>query len=57
MAFLNSAAVDSPFDMLWITTEWNNDGNSDIFDTLANWVPVVRDKGKKVVIYGVKSSL
>ena len=57
MAFLNSAAVDSPFDMLWITVEWDNDGNGAIFDTLANWVPMVRDKGKRVALYGVKHSL
>ena len=57
MAFLNSAAVDSPFNMLWITCDVHRAHHSAVLDTLANWVPAARAKGKKVVLYGVKSSL
>ena len=43
--------------MLWITCNVDSARHSAVLDTLANWVPAARARGKKVVLYGVKSSL
>ena len=43
--------------MLWITCDVNRACHSAVLDTLANWIPAARAKGKKVVIYGVKTPL
>ena len=43
--------------MLWITCNTGRAYHSAVLDTLANWIPAVKSKGKKVVIYGVKTPL
>ena len=43
--------------MLWITCDTDRDHHSAIFDTLAAWVPDAKARGKKIVLYGVRSPL
>ena len=43
--------------MLWITFDIDRDRHKAILDRLADWVPAARAKGKKVVLFGVRSSL
>ena len=43
--------------MLWITCDTDRAHHSAVFDTLADWVPACKAKGKKVVLCGVKCAL
>ena len=54
-AFLSSAAADSHYGMLWITCDVDHARHKAILDHLADSVPAARAKGKKVVIFGVKT--
>ena len=56
-AFLSTAAADSHYGMLWITCDVDRARHKAILDHLAHWVPAARAKGKKVVLFGVKSSI
>ena len=50
---LTPALANTDYDMFWITMDNTVSLNTAIFDTLASWVPDVKAKGKKVVVYGV----
>ena len=43
--------------MLWITCDVDSTRHNTILDTLVNWLPAARARGKKVVLYGVKNAV
>ena len=50
---LTPALANTDYDLFWITMDNSVSLNKVVFDTLASWVPDVKAKGKKVVVYGV----
>ena len=50
---LTPALANTDYDLFWITMDNGASLNHVVFDTLASWVPDVRAKGKKAVVYGV----
>ena len=43
--------------MLWLTCDMADDRHTAVLNTLTNWVPAAKARGKKVVLYGVNKLL
>ena len=53
MPRLNPSLAESDYGLFWITFYQTHDRCKAVLDTLADWVPAVKARGKKVVIFGV----
>ena len=53
--YLNPTLADTDYSMFWITHDCSASQGKAILDTLIEWVPIVKAKGKKVVLYGIRA--